>query len=55
MFFALSDNIMRKSADIIRRHPDNWIIGANVTCAWNSSLIPSQSVQLNVLYYVSKK
>lgn len=45
------NNIMRKSADIVRRHPDNWIIGASVTCAWNSSLIPSRSVQLNVLYY----
>lgn len=45
------NNIMKRAAEIIRQNPENWIIGANVKFNWNSSLIPSQSVQIDVLYY----
>lgn len=50
---SLSANVMKKQNDLIRRSPDDWIIGDSVNLFWNFSLIPSRSAQLDVLYYVS--
>lgn len=44
-------NVMKKQNDLIRRSPDDWIIGDSVNLFWNFSLIPSRSAQLDVLYY----